>query len=391
MSLHDPKFNDYELPNYHDLEPAVTLVIHHGGQFHFNARTPREVHVYLEATMDLLSQVGSSNVNEVHEPNDLGDFGEGQDDDSDNFEDIDFNDSDYEIGSDDGIDENEDNDMFNAHIVIMKMDLRPLFSVLQTVRNLNLNLVCALIQKTSSQVMTEKSSAQVWMSLDETRNKTKGKGIAIQDTEKIKFSSKRCCSNSTRKCPVFKAPRTVSSEALTAPSRQSSASLEQTRKSATRAHAGAPKPSPRPPRPQSQPSALRAATTFAKSTSAPITPRGATRGATRPATPRPDSPESVTTSTGLKIKHVPLSPDHPRTFIPMITRKRKPLRDCAKFIVKEGKKYVTMKNLNDALNVKKAEFEVGQRKNDLFFVELLLIFEVLSNNPKLLCDAFVEG
>ncbi|KAG8377471.1 hypothetical protein BUALT_Bualt08G0036400 [Buddleja alternifolia] len=202
-----------------------------------------------------------------------------------------------------------------------------------------------------------------------TRNKAKGKGIALQDTEKIKFSSRRCCNNSTRKGPVFKAPRTVSSEALTAPSRQPSASLAQTRKSATRAHAGAPEPSPRPPRPQSQPSAPRAATTSAKSTSAPIAPRGATTGATRSATPRPDSPESATTSKGLKIRHVPLSPDHPRTFISMTMRKRKPLGDYISFIVKEGKKYVTMKNLNDALNVKKEEFEASQGKNDLFFVE----------------------
>ncbi|KAG8372697.1 hypothetical protein BUALT_Bualt12G0093500 [Buddleja alternifolia] len=213
-------------------------------------------------------------------------------------------------------------------------------------------------QQSNSQVMIEKSSAQVWMALDETRNKTKGKGIALQDTEKVKFSSRRCCSNSTRKGPVFKALRAVSSEALTAPSRQPSASLAQTRKSATRAHAGAPKPSPRPPRPQSQPSALKAATTSAKSTSAPIAPRGATRTAT----PRSDSPESAATSTGLKIRHVPLSPDHTRTFISMTMRKRKPLGDYTNFIVREGKKYVTMKNLNDALNVKKAEFEASQGK-----------------------------
>ncbi|KAG8372627.1 hypothetical protein BUALT_Bualt12G0086300 [Buddleja alternifolia] len=84
-----------------------------------------------------------------------------------------------------------------------------------------------------------------------------------------------------------------------------------------------------------------------------------------PAAPKPPIPSSsskVTTSAtkgsqakGVRIRETCFSDDHPRVCVSRTTKKRQPLPPPFKVTEKEGKKYVTMKNLSAALDSLRAQ------------------------------------
>ncbi|KAG8387434.1 hypothetical protein BUALT_Bualt02G0021000 [Buddleja alternifolia] len=71
------------------------------------------------------------------------------------------------------------------------------------------------------------------------------------------------------------------------------------------------------------------------------------------------SPALESPSKGVKIRHVPFSPEHPRVVVSLTTRKKEPLG--VKTIDKDGKKFVTMTQLNSALRERTARL-LGDKK-----------------------------
>ncbi|KAG8368985.1 hypothetical protein BUALT_Bualt15G0103200 [Buddleja alternifolia] len=58
---------------------------------------------------------------------------------------------------------------------------------------------------------------------------------------------------------------------------------------------------------------------------------------------------------GVKMRESTFAPEHPRVCVSLTTRKRKPILPPCKVIQKDGKKFVTMKNLTAAMNAKREE------------------------------------
>ncbi|KAG8388787.1 hypothetical protein BUALT_Bualt02G0161500 [Buddleja alternifolia] len=146
MSLRDPNLNNLPPPYYFPDQPAITLVIYHGGQFstsapkyfggevskfdHVDLNTvgfdyldklceslgymgrKREVPIYLEASLDVLSsQVGTSRA-EVNESQ----FG-GEESREESIQLEEFTDSDYEIDINDEDENGErDNSLFEINV-----------------------------------------------------------------------------------------------------------------------------------------------------------------------------------------------------------------------------------------------------------------------------------